>query len=67
MGRPRKRMNILDHKHLQFRTWLDSISDKRGINSTLSIGQICDMLDRLDVAEKKMDDIILEAFVETGF
>ena len=55
-------MNILDHKHLQFRTWLDSISDKRGINSTLTIGQICDMLDSLDGAEKKMDDIILEAF-----
>ncbi len=59
-----KGMNILDHKHLQFRTWLDSISDKRGINSTLTIGQICDMLDSLDVAEKKIDDIILSVFSE---
>lgn len=57
-------MNILDHKYDKFRTWLDSISDKRGINSTLTVGQIYEMLDFLDASEEKIDDIILAAFDE---
>ena len=54
-------INILDHKYDQFRLWLDSISDKRGINSTLAVSQVCDMLDFLDSVEKETDDIILAA------
>ena len=55
-------MNILDHKYDQLRTWLNSIVTKRGINSTLTVGQILDMLDFLDGMEKKLDEIVLKAF-----
>lgn len=54
-------MNILDDKLTQFRSWLDSIVRKRGIDSTLTIGQIYEMLSFLDGMEEKMDEIILKA------
>lgn len=57
-------MNILDDKYTQFRSWLDSIATKRGMDSTLSIGHIYRMLAFLDAMEKKMDEIILELFEE---
>ena len=55
-----KGINILDHKSVQFRTWLDSIVAKRGEDSTLTIAQLYEMLNMLDGMEKKMDEIILE-------
>lgn len=57
-------INILDHKYDQFRTWLDAISSKRGISSTLTVSQILDMLDSLNGTEKRIDGIILAAFDE---
>ncbi len=56
------RISILDDKHVQFRKWLDSIVNKRGLKATLTISQIYDMFDLLDSMERKMDDIILKAF-----
>lgn len=58
-------MNILDDKYTKFRSWLDSIVRKRGIDSTLTIGQIYEMLAFLDGMEEKMDEIILKV-IGTG-
>lgn len=56
-----KGINILEHKSIQLRTWVDSIAEKRGVDSTLTIRQIYEMLDFLDEMEKRFDDIILKA------
>lgn len=55
-------INILDDKHVQFRQWLDFITERRGLDSTLTVREVLRMLDFLDAAEMKTDDIILEAF-----
>lgn len=60
-----KGMSILDEKYTNFRKWLDSIVDKRGLQSTLTIGRIYKMLDFLDDMEKEIDDIIIAAFDES--
>lgn len=57
-------INVLDHKHDQLRTWLDNIKKKRGLDSTLTVKQIYDMLDFLDGLESKLDDVVIEAFNE---
>ena len=57
-------INILDDKHTQFRTWVENIAERRGLNSTLTVGQIVDMLDLLDGVEEKTDEIIMKAFNE---
>ncbi len=55
-------MNILEHKYVQFRQWLDNISRKKGLESKVTIAQVLTMLSFLDQTEKKMDEIILKAF-----
>ena len=55
-------MSILDHKSFNFRKWIDNIGKLRGMESTLSISQICNMLDKLDELETAIDDIIMSAF-----
>ena len=55
-------INILEHKSVQFRVWLDNIAQKRSLDSTLTVKQIYEMLDFLDGMEEKVDGIILKAF-----
>ena len=55
-------MSILDTKYTNLKKWLDNIKDKRGIGSTLTVGQIYRMLDFLDSLEEKIDDVIIAAF-----
>lgn len=57
-------INILERKSVQFRQWLEEIAEERGLQSELTIEQIFEMLNSLDRAEKKMDEIILETFEE---
>ena len=59
-----KGMNLLDHKSQQLRSWLDNIERIRSIESTLTIGQIKNMLDFLDGLERKLDDVILQTFAK---
>lgn len=54
-------MNILDHKSVNFRKWLDAIVKKRGIDSTLTVKQIYKMVDFLDRMEERLDDTIIKA------
>jgi len=57
-------INILEHKYVQLRQWLGAIAKIRGLDSVLSIEGIYTMLDFLDAAEGKMDEIILKVFEE---
>lgn len=59
-----KGMNILDDKYTNFNKWINAILDKRGLESTLTIGQIIDMLNFLDEMERKLDEIVIKAFDE---
>ena len=56
------RMNLLDDKYVQFWAWISHITDKRGLDSTLTIAQITEMLEFLNENEKRMDRIILKVF-----
>ncbi len=56
------KMSILDEKYINFTKWVNSIKDQRGPESTLTIKQVCDMLDLLDKMETKTDKIILDTF-----
>ena len=57
-----KGMNLLEHKSVWFKEWLENIVEKRGLDSTLTVKQVLDMLVSLDGMEKKLDDIIIKTF-----
>ncbi len=57
-----KKLSILDEKYLNFKKWVGCIADRKGLDSPLTVNQICKMLHFLDSLESKVDDIILSAF-----
>lgn len=52
--------DLLDHRWDRLKIWVQNIANKRGIESTLSIYQIIDMIKYLEKSDQVRDDTIVE-------